>query len=168
MNCGVYGLASQGFSAPVTVPSGYTGTAGCLAVNQPTGRGVAGSAGQAAMPGYASRVGVQGTAFDAQAGNVTIGLLGEANTVLINGVPDGSHWAVFSNGEQFSTSQATWVPSDARLKKNVEPLTGALEAIRKLEPKTYHFDLGAHENMNLPGGPIIGLILRKWRRCYLA
>jgi hypothetical protein len=69
-----------------------------------------------------------------------------------------SSWAVWSQGAQFSSTHALWSTSDARLKENIQPLTGSLDAILKLAPKTYSYKTKLHPSFNLPDGMQMGLI----------
>lgn len=53
----------------------------------------------------------------------------------------------------------TWtLISDQRFKENIKPLTGALDKILQLEPKTYNLKSREYEYMNFPTGTQIGLI----------
>ncbi len=52
-------------------------------------------------------------------------------------------------------------PSDARLKKNVQPLERAMDLVGQLEPKRYDFRFNEYPSMNLPVTPQIGLIAQE-------
>ncbi|HYH56464.1 MAG TPA: tail fiber domain-containing protein [Anseongella sp.] len=47
---------------------------------------------------------------------------------------------------------------DSELKSNIAPLENSLEYIRKLEPKTYEYNLEAFGHLGLPKGPHFGFI----------
>lgn len=96
-----------------------------------------------------TKYGVYGIATGS--GTTNYGLYGSASGATTN-------WAVYANGNQFSSSAATWTTSDIRLKKNIQPLTGSLAALMKLKPKTYTFDRTIHPGLNLPDGMQMGLI----------
>ncbi len=70
----------------------------------------------------------------------------------------GTNWAVYSSGNQFSTTGSAWTTSDAMFKQDIEPLTGALDRVMALEPSTYTYDNEAYDFMNLPEEPQFGLI----------
>jgi Chaperone of endosialidase len=140
-----YGLRAAG-STSVTSVSNVYGVSGTA--NSGSNRyGVYGSA-PVAVTYPAFQAGVYGNAPQ----NGTL-------SPLNNGTwTNNSSWAVYANGPQFSTTNALWGTSDARLKENIKPLQGSLAAILKLAPKTYSYLQGLHPSFNLPKGMQMGLI----------
>ncbi len=63
------------------------------------------------------------------------------------GINDPENWGalgtdgfgVYCNGDQFSTTGAMWMASDANLKQNISTLHSALTIINALKPKTYEY-----------------------------
>ncbi len=96
--------------------------------------------------------GVQGIV---SSGTVRYGVHGQASTALPNS------WAIWSNGNQFSTTSTQWTFSDRSLKTDIKPLKGSLSAILKLAPKTYHFQHDLHPGLNLSQGEQMGLIAQE-------
>ena len=70
-------------------------------------------------------------------------------------------YAVYSEGDQLSTTATAWTYSDEGLKENVEAITNGLERIMALQPKTYQFLTDEYDFMNLPHGPQFGLIAQE-------
>ncbi len=75
-------------------------------------------------------------------------------------------WAGYFKGQATVTADL-WVlgtfhnPSDANLKTNVEDLSGALDLVLQMQPKTYEFIQGALPQANLAAGPQVGLIAQE-------
>ena len=67
-------------------------------------------------------------------------------------------WAVWSEGNQFSSTSASWTTSDAALKQNIEEYSGGLASVLQLQPKTYQYQTDTYSYMNLPEGNQVGLI----------
>lgn len=65
-------------------------------------------------------------------------------------------WGGYFNGDVFTTG--SYLPSDEHLKSNVEPVSGAMELIGSLVPRTYSFKTEEYPQMNLPQGERIGLL----------
>ncbi|CAG0983592.1 MAG: hypothetical protein HND27_03405 [Bacteroidetes bacterium] len=78
-------------------------------------------------------------------GSNAIGLWGQAG----NGT---NNYAVYSNGNQISTTSANWtVISDRKMKNHIENLNiNAIETIMKLKPKEYEYRYNEYSFMNLP------------------
>lgn len=85
-------------------------------------------------------------------GTLSRGVYGEANGT-------GS-FAGFFNGNLSYTGNLSG-PSDAKLKKEIMALDGALEKVLQLQPKTYYFKTDEFTDLNLPAGPQIGFIAQE-------
>jgi len=92
----------------------------------------------------ARAVGVSGIAAASGNMDVCIGVLGRAG-----GSSLGLDWAMFSLGSQFSTTSGTWATSDESLKTEIEDMSGGLETIMQLSPKTYMFRTEEYPNLHL-------------------
>lgn len=57
-------------------------------------------------------------------------------------------YAVYASGNTYSTG--SYLPSDTRLKTDIEPLPRGLSTILELSPKQYHYDTRKYDFMNLP------------------
>ncbi|HQV39687.1 MAG TPA: tail fiber domain-containing protein [Flavobacteriales bacterium] len=77
-----------------------------------------------------------------------------------------TNWAGYFKGRVMITDSA-WVlgnqivTSDANLKTNVEDLTGALDKVLQMQPKTYEFIQDALPQAHLTEGPQVGLIAQE-------
>ncbi|MCR9098350.1 MAG: tail fiber domain-containing protein [bacterium] len=85
-------------------------------------------------------------------GNFSRGVYGEANGALA--------LAGSFNGDVNYTGELMG-PSDAKLKKEVRALDGALESVLQLQPKTYYFKTDEFEGLNLPDGAQMGFIAQE-------
>ncbi|MCC6541876.1 MAG: tail fiber domain-containing protein [Flavobacteriales bacterium] len=139
------GLASRGAELWALGASTNYGAWCEVSATGTTGYGVYGIA--SGMTSF--QAGVYGAAL--QTANATIN---QQNGTWNN----NSSWAVYSNGPQFSTTHALWGTSDERLKNDIRPLKGALQAILGLEPKVYTYRRDLHPTFNLPPGEQMGLI----------
>ncbi len=90
-------------------------------------------------------VGVWGSAYG---GSTNYGVLGD--------VPGGGNYAGYFDGNVYASG--TYTSSDQKLKKNIQPLTGAMDIIKMLAPKTYEFRIGEFPGMNLRSGQNMGFI----------
>jgi hypothetical protein len=63
------------------------------------------------------------------------------------------------NGAFSATSVAE--VSDARLKRNIRPMKGALSSILRLEGKTYRWNLADYPDRGFTEGPDLGLIAQE-------
>lgn len=85
-------------------------------------------------------------------GDFSRGVYGEANGALA--------LAGSFNGDVNYTGELTG-PSDAKLKKEVRALDGALEKVLQLQPKTYFFKTDEFTDLNLPTGAQMGFIAQE-------
>lgn len=67
-----------------------------------------------------------------------------------------SNFAGYFDGDVFAAN--TFYYSDAKLKTNISPFTGALEKLNKLQVKNYTFRQTEFPGMNLPQGLQVGLL----------
>ncbi len=83
--------------------------------------------------------------------------IGGANAYGVYASASGSanNWAGYFNGEVFATF---YQGSDRKLKKDIQPLTGALFIINQLKPSHYTYKTDDFKHMNLPEGVHYGLI----------
>ena len=88
---------------------------------------------------------------------------GGSNAYGVYGVASaasGSNYGLYCSGNGFYTG--TWLNvSDRQFKENIQPYTGALDKILKLQPKTFTMKRQQFDYMNLPEGPQIGLIAQE-------
>lgn len=63
--------------------------------------------------------------------------------------------SAYFNGSAYST--ANYQSSDMELKRDVKPLTQAIERINSLRPNSFSFKTDEHKSMNLPEGTQMGL-----------
>lgn len=89
--------------------------------------------------------GVQAAANGANPTATNYGVFGSASGA-------GTNWAMYSNGDQFSTTSAMWtIVSDRKMKNEIQDLdVKALETIEKLQPKSYIYKHEEYPHMNLP------------------
>ncbi|MEM7512120.1 MAG: tail fiber domain-containing protein [Bacteroidota bacterium] len=92
-------------------------------------------------------VGVKGTAIGGKQANY--GIWGSAGSNRFD-------YAVYADGNVFSTG--SYLPSDRRLKKNVQPLKKGLEKVMALRPSSFQYDKQSRQHMSLPEGEQYGLI----------
>jgi hypothetical protein len=77
----------------------------------------------------------------------------------------GNGYALYVNGEAFTTGSGSWVTSDQRLKENVEDVAGALDVIRELRPTSYTYrQSDKYQLLNLPKGRQYGFIAQEVER----
>lgn len=135
--------------------------------------GYAGVYGEATLPGVATRIGVQGYGKSGtnenyglygagEMGNIAYGVYGEARNAAISyGVYGttfglGTQYAGYFNGNVYSTG--TYLPSDKKLKNEIQSIDGALSIINQLNPTVYKYKTEEFSQMNLPEGLRYGLI----------
>jgi hypothetical protein len=110
------------------------------------------------------RYGLFGVATNGGAFTTLYGLFGRA-PILQSG-SNSSAWTSYAgyfDGHVFVTG-SFFAVSDFRLKKNIKPLNGSLDLIRKLQPKEYEFNHSACPSMNLPHEKQFGLIAQEVER----
>ena len=98
---------------------------------------------------------VIGGSFSACGGNVNIGVYGAACDAQTGGA--GPSYAGYFNGDVFSAT-GVFTGSDQRIKKNVQPISNAMELISRIEPKKYQLDNKAFPSLNLSGKENYGVI----------
>ena len=77
----------------------------------------------------------------------------------------GNGYALYVNGEAFTTGSGNWVTSDQQLKDNVEDVVGALDVIRELRPTSYTYRQNdKYKLLNLPQGRQYGFIAQEVER----
>lgn len=110
-------------------------------------------------------VGVRGQGYANSANATCIGLSGFASgsgaSYGVYGDASGSiSYAGYFNGDVFRSGTDNFT-SDRKLKKNIEPLTEALERVMKLKPTKYEFKTDEYSQMNLPKGTRFGFIAQE-------
>ncbi len=108
--------------------------------------------GEANVTGSDANFGVYGIAKN---GQDNYGVYGATLSNLLG----GTSWAVYASGNTYSTG--TYSSSDAKLKKDVRPLTNAIDKINKLKPSTYTFKTDEYKYMGLPSEPQYGFIAQE-------
>jgi hypothetical protein len=98
-----------------------------------------------------TRYGVYGQAYATSA--VNYGVYGTASSGTTN-------YALYANGSIGYTGSLLPI-SDRKFKKDVQPLTGALEKLMKLEPKTYYMKTEEFDYMNFSKVKQFGLIAQE-------
>jgi len=101
--------------------------------------------------------------------NYPVGVYGSANAVngatvaygvyaQVSGVASAQKYAGYFNGNVFSTG--SYLPSDRRLKKGIQPMSSMLNKLMQLSPSEYEYDqsVAITGNLNLPGGKQLGFI----------
>ncbi len=123
------------------------------------------------MYGSANTYGVYGNGFYGVYGNSThIGVYGNGTTYglvgfgksygVYAGLTGSGGYAGYFVGNVYTTG--SYSASDARLKKNIENMTSALDIIKKLNPKAYEFRQdGNYSLMNLPKGKHYGIMAQE-------
>ena len=149
-NSGLEGVSVSGYNRDVT--NGYNGIEGITNYSGNTfaAAGVFGLAIDNTLTNTA--VGVRGTIN----GREGIGVLGT------RGNGGGTGWAGLFI-EDLGYTGFFGAASDKRLKKDIEPLTDALDIIAQLNPVTYHFDLEKYPYMGLNTEKEYGFIAQEVR-----
>ena len=81
--------------------------------------------------------------------------------IPILGFPNlGTHYAGYFNGDIGGVGIFSYV-SDRKFKSNVQPITGALEVIRRMKPSSYTFDRTNYPQMNFAPGTRYGFIAQE-------
>lgn len=115
--------------------------------NNPTGTNIRASYNYVSLPVAYAGGNVFGGYFgvSANGGGTKYGVYGAVN-------PSASTHAVYSAGNQTSTTNSTWTfTSDRNLKKNIQPLSvDATDLLSGLKPMTYQYRSDEFPHMNLP------------------
>ncbi|MBS1547362.1 MAG: tail fiber domain-containing protein [Bacteroidetes bacterium] len=103
--------------------------------------------------------------YGAGTGSENYGVVGSANggATNVRGVfgqaPIGTNsYAVYSEGDQFSSTGSSWTTSDENLKTGIEDVGNGLDLIMQLEPKSYMFRTDEFPYLHLPGEHQYGLL----------
>jgi hypothetical protein len=112
--------------------------------------GVAGDA-----SGGAFAIGVQGVGRNGSTASV-----GVYGAVPPSGCGTAQDYAGYFVGDFFMSSSGAYLPSDAKLKHDVKPLTAerAHEILKNLDPKTYEYNREQYPSLNLSSGEQYGLL----------
>lgn len=97
-----------------------------------------------------------------------IGVVGRGTTGGFAGVyahAKGAMNAIYINGNMAGTGTNNY-SSDAKLKKNIQPVEGALDKIMTMKPSVYEFKVGEFGSMELPKGKHYGLIAQDLQEIY--
>lgn len=142
--------------------------------------GAFGNGGNYGVVGISLVVGVHGEASDVTqsvdltgvegittGGNVSAGVYGTATGAVLNNygvygeqqdtAAPYNDFAVVCIGDFFYWGRA-FVPSDAKLKNNIQPYAGALDKINQLNTASYTFNHAKYPGMALPAGKQIGFM----------
>lgn len=97
-----------------------------------------------------------------------VGVVGRAFTGGFTGIyacANGATNAIYINGNIAGTGTNNYT-SDAKLKKNIQPIEGALDKIMKMKPSLYEFRVGEFGSMELPKGYHFGLVAQDLQEIY--
>ncbi len=78
---------------------------------------------------------------------------------------NGATYAIFCSGNFTGTGTNSY-SSDAKLKKNVTPISNSLDKIMELKPSSYEFKVGEFGDMFLPSGNHYGLIAQDLQKVF--
>lgn len=111
----------------------------------------------AGSPGNSNTYGV--FAYAGNTAGTSYGLYAQA-------APVANRWAGYFNGNVYVNGTGTitngpWMPSDAQLKTNVEPMHTALEQIAQVQVKTYEYVQESAPQMDLPSGGQAGFLAQE-------
>lgn len=74
----------------------------------------------------------------------------------VAGSTSGTKYAGYFNGNVFTTG--SYLPSDRSLKKEINPISNALDKILRIQVNSYNYDLDKCAHMSLPEGQRIGFL----------
>lgn len=97
-----------------------------------------------------------------------IGLEGKGNAGGTYGVyanASGATYGIYCNGN-FGGTGVNSYSSDAKLKKNIQPIGSALDNIMKLKPSSYEFKVGEFGDLFLPSGNHYGVIAQDLQKVF--
>ena len=90
-------------------------------------------------------------------GQGVIGTYGFGNFGVVGEPVDTvADWAGYFLGDILASNY--FVPSDMKLKNNIQPLSSALDKIMQLEPRSYSYKTGEYSTMHLAQGTQMGFI----------
>ncbi len=139
-------ILSTGYRSGISTGSIY----GLYAKAQPSSIGsnpnCYGVVGSSTITNTRVNVGIYGRASQ---GNWNYGVMGYAPTA-------SNSYAGYFNGDVYATGN--YLPSDRRLKEDVEALSDGLQAVLALHPKRYHFRKDMQLRMNLPESQQYGFV----------
>jgi hypothetical protein len=98
-------------------------------------------------------IGVDGVSGATENASLCIGVRGFAE-----GAIDANNWAIWSEGYQYSSTGPSWTPSDENLKTDIEDLTGSMDRLSQLQPKSYRFRAEELGFMHLAEEPQFGFL----------
>ena len=102
--------------------------------------------------------GVKSQAFSSSPNANAVALYGYA----INSANSSNQWAVYADGDAYTTGSGLWQTSDARLKTNIEKVNNALDIVQQLEAKSYEFRHdGKFANTTLSKGTNYGFLAQE-------
>jgi hypothetical protein len=147
-------VPADGYGYGVYATGGYTGVYG-------TGDGgsYGGTANEVVGVSTGSagtRIGVNGLAIN-DGGEYAYGIYGSA-------LSSGTKYAGYFSGNVYTTG--SYLPSDQRLKKNIEEYDKASDALSALKPMSYDFDTAKYPYFNFPEGRQIGLMAEDLKRVF--
>lgn len=150
---GVWGNTGNGYYGVLGTSTNYNGVYGFGATN-----GVFGTTNGAANALLPTTAGVYGNN-----NNYGVGVLGSCfNGSGVAGY-SVNYYAGYFTGNVYSTGQ--FLPSDGKLKSNVNDFLSAMDIINQLKPKQYKYRQdGNYKLMNLPAGNHYGLIAEDLER----
>ncbi|MEO5675111.1 MAG: tail fiber domain-containing protein, partial [Chitinophagales bacterium] len=148
---GVYG-AADGTNNSGLGTSGNYGMQGAIIAAQPTSDnyGIAGRSETSSSGGTMNNIGVYGIAGN---GNNNFGVYGN----LAPGT-GGVSYSGYFNGAGYLNATAWTYGSDQIIKKNIQPITGALNVITQLQPKSYNYTNEVVKGLNFDTIIHFGLI----------
>ncbi len=142
--CGVYALVDDGV---------YSST-GVLAIAQSEAIVNAAVSGTATGTSTNSYVGVSGAATSSSTAAYIRGLYGSAPTTA-GGYSNS--FALEANGDALVAGTAYYL-SDEQVKDNIQDITGGLDRVLQLEPKSYTYRASEFPQLGLSGGQHLGLL----------
>lgn len=162
-----YGIGVSGLGNFVGVAA--TGTYGVLASGLSVGVDGEAIGADTTLANTGDLTGVQGIT---SLGHISVGTYGEATGAAINyGVfgysPDTTNSPDYAGafvGDLFA--YRFYQASDARIKKNIQPIAGAMEKIMQLNATSYTFNQSVYPGLKLPGGNQLGFLAQDVEKVY--
>ncbi|MEI7802548.1 MAG: tail fiber domain-containing protein [Bacteroidota bacterium] len=97
-----------------------------------------------------------------------VGVMGKGNagaSYAVYANASGATYGIYCNGN-FAGTGVNSYSSDAKLKKNVQPIGSALDNIMKLKPSSYEFKVGEFGDLFLPSGNHYGVIAQDLQKVF--